>query len=342
MLEVGLVVGAGGQEHDPGVVAVVGGDGAEGLAESPEEPGQAADLAVPEGLREHPGEDDPVLQRVARPRRGLGPVGQDVERPARTPADVGRVEVEVTVAQDLEVVAGAEEIRMPEDQFGGQDPGGQEPSRAKQVGQDSVEQGGPLDQPRLDRGGVGRGDQERDRVQLPGTVHALGVAVDIICDPVLPDQVPGLGPALLEFGRTDLLDLIGESLPVRPDLAVGGDHLVVGRRGPLVVESRPGVDRDGRIFEFGHDLPRFEPPTGRSARPGLDQDTASRPYDASGVSGASPGVAGLGRTQHQDPGASGVNGRSPLQENDKLLARASREPRDVGVAIDRTTQPSWA
>ena len=46
--------------------------------------------------------------------------------------------------------------------------------RPVQVGQDQVEQPRPLDQAGLDRGGVRRGDQERDRVELPGPVHAPG------------------------------------------------------------------------------------------------------------------------------------------------------------------------
>ena len=62
----------------------------------------------------------------------------------------------------------------PKTSCGGRMPPAEQRLRPVQVGQDQVQQPRPLDQAGLDRRGVRRRDQERERIELPGPVHAPG------------------------------------------------------------------------------------------------------------------------------------------------------------------------
>ena len=228
----------------------------------PEEQGQPLHLAIAEDLGQHPREHDPVLQRVAGARGGLGPVRQDVERAVRAPARRRRHR------------GGGSGCRGTFRPWQGRrKPGCPKTSsraarrrcvssrlRPVQVGQDQVEQPGPLDQPGLDRRGVGRRDQERDRVELPGPVHALRVAVDVVGDAVLADQVLGLFPALAQLGQADRLDPPDERLPVRAETpSARRSSRRRTRRGAVRI---PGsgwrVPATVVCFEFGHGPVRTE------------------------------------------------------------------------------------
>ena len=73
------------------------------------------------------------------------------------------------------------------------------PLRAVEVGEDQFEQACPLDEAAFEMSGFGGRDEERDRIELPGAVHAARVAVDVVGDAVLADEVLGFVPAVAEF-----------------------------------------------------------------------------------------------------------------------------------------------
>ena len=97
------------------------------------------------------------------------------------------------------LVALAEEAAVAEDQLGGQQTSAQQLAGAVEVGEDQVEQLGPLDHAELDAGPLVAGQQHRDRVEGPGGngrgrgVGGIVVAVDVVGDAVVVEQAAGLG-----------------------------------------------------------------------------------------------------------------------------------------------------
>ena len=157
------------------------------------------DLGVAVQAREHPGHDDAVFEGVARPRRRLGAVGQHGAA-ARGVADEvdGHVE-KLLAAGHADLVALAEEAAVAKDQLGGQDTSAQQLAGAVEIGEDQVEQLGPLDYAELDAGPLVAGQQHRDRVEGPGGsgrgggVGGIVLAVDVVGDAVVVEQAAGLG-----------------------------------------------------------------------------------------------------------------------------------------------------
>ncbi len=126
---------------------------------------------------------------------------------------------------------------MTEDQLGRQDPAAQRCLRAVQVREQSVEEPRALNQARLDRDGVVRRDQKRDRVEFPRALHPARVTVNVISNAVLPDQVLGFLPAPFQLGQSDRIHLLEKRMPMRAQAPIGGDYLVKRTRRTLVVES---------------------------------------------------------------------------------------------------------
>ena len=81
VLEIGLVIGAGSQQDDPGIGSLLRRQTDQHLAERGEEGGQRLDVAVLEGVGQNPADHRPVFQRVAGPARRLRPVAQHPPAP---------------------------------------------------------------------------------------------------------------------------------------------------------------------------------------------------------------------------------------------------------------------
>ena len=79
MLEIGFVVGAGGEEDDARVFAVGRSERGEILAKGDEIRSEPQDVAIAEWRRERAAEDDAILQTIAGARRRLRAVGQDLK-----------------------------------------------------------------------------------------------------------------------------------------------------------------------------------------------------------------------------------------------------------------------
>jgi hypothetical protein len=156
---------------------------------------------------------------------------------------------------------------MAQHQLRRQDPARQQRPRSVQVGQRPVEQQRALDQARLDPRRIRRCHEQRDRVELPGPSQPPGVAIDVVGDPVLMDQVLGFLPAPLQLWQADHAHLLEERSPVRPQAASRLDRLVEHSRCALIIEARracrdvrPGFRRDVRTSghaRAGCSLPRI-------------------------------------------------------------------------------------
>lgn len=109
-------------------------------------------------------------------------------------------------------------------QLGREDSVGQHRPRAVQIGEQGVQQLGPLGQPHLERGPVLRRQNERERVEPPRGPRFPRTAVG---DAVVTEEPVDVAvhPAQLRSG--DLEGARGDAPPGRPQGAVGVDDLVV-------------------------------------------------------------------------------------------------------------------
>ena len=146
VFEIGGAVRAGAQQHDPRILAMLQRQRAERVAQRHEKRRQPLHLAIVKHVRQHPRNDDPVLQRVARSRGHLRPIAQDLPHAVGRAGQMGRVQVQVGVPRNVHVVAGTQEAVVGKHQLGRHQPFVQQPLRAVKIGQNQVQQPCPLGQ----------------------------------------------------------------------------------------------------------------------------------------------------------------------------------------------------
>ncbi len=110
---------------------------------------------------------------------------------------------------------------MGEENFSGKEAFVQEALRAVEIGEDEVEEAGALGEAGLERGPIVGIEDEGDGVEIPGAVHAGGVAVDVVGDAVVVDELAGGVPAASEFAGAEVVEEIDEHLPVAANGTVG-------------------------------------------------------------------------------------------------------------------------
>ncbi len=138
-------------------------------------------------------DDDPVLERVARARGRLRAVGRARAKRAVGPRAPGRRRTAAASARAARVTPwhGAQEARVREDQLGRQPALAQRALRAVQIGAAAASSR----RARCARPASASGchssarDQHRDRRQAPRPLHAARIAVDVVADAVLVQQV---------------------------------------------------------------------------------------------------------------------------------------------------------
>ena len=139
-----------------------------------EEQRQPLDVALAKRVGQDPRDDDAVLERVARPRGRLRPIGQHVKLAGGEPYQIGGVEKQIPVRRHRQAVTGTQEPRVSEHQLGRQPAFGQRALRSVEVGQDAVQQQRPLGQPRRqDAANSSGAQQHRNGIEGPGALHAL-------------------------------------------------------------------------------------------------------------------------------------------------------------------------
>ena len=92
------------------------------------------------------------------------------------------------------------------------------------------------------------GDHQGYSIQLPRPMHALGIAVNIVCYAVFTDQSPGLLPAPGQFLHPQAVQHLHDALPVRTrhpwrgkGLLVGSCRAVIPLKQTLAPQCRLGV-----------------------------------------------------------------------------------------------------
>jgi hypothetical protein len=129
--------------------------------------------------------------------------------------------------------ARAQIARIGIKQAGRQVPLAEKTLRAVDIGEDGVEQARALNGARLDRAPFGFRDDERDEIERPGTLDALGLAIDGVADAVLPQQAARFVAQLADLAGIEGGQAIDQELPMRTDLSRSGDELVPDRAGAI-------------------------------------------------------------------------------------------------------------
>ncbi len=203
MLEVGLVVGSGSEQHDARVLAMARHETAQGLAIDLEETREPADLGGAKNVAEHARRDQPVFQRVARTGRRLRAIRQHPPSAVGRTRDVGRVGMKINFARYGNINAGAQKTFVAEDEFGRQKIVAQQLARPVEVGKNRVQQRRALLQCGFDSAPFAMVDDQRHRVQGPRAIGGRGVAINVVGDAVVMQQTTPLMPAAEQTAGAD-------------------------------------------------------------------------------------------------------------------------------------------
>ena len=238
VLEGGLAGRAGGEHHDPRVVGRRRGDDLQRRSQHAEERRQPVHLGVPVHAGEHPGHHDSVLERIPRTRGRLSLVGQDGEAARGIPHEVDGGGEQLLAAGEADAVALADEAGVGEHHLRRQQPPAQQVATAVQVGEDEVQELGPLHHRPLDGGPLLAAQQHRQRVEGPGRGSRGVVPVHVVRDPVVVEQAARLAVTEVQLVEAELVDDPAGVGPVLPHPPVGSQHLVVHPGlGPVRVEQ---------------------------------------------------------------------------------------------------------
>jgi hypothetical protein len=187
VLEVGLVVRTGRQHDDVRRAAVQRRAGEQHLPQLAEERRQGVYPQRVERVGQHARHDRAVLQRVAdagwrlRPRADHAPLSVGAAR------EIEGDQVQKDAVGGADAMTRAQKAGMPEDQRRRQQALPEQILRSVDVGGDSVEQPRTLTQAGADPIPFRRGDDQRQDVEAPGTLHSVGGCVVVVGDAVFVD-----------------------------------------------------------------------------------------------------------------------------------------------------------
>ena len=215
----------------------------EHAAEGDEKGGQSLDMALAKHSRQQPRHHQPVFQTVAEAVRHAGPVSQHGPVSLTIARHHRGMEMEAAAAGRHSAVAAAQKAGMREDHLGGNQPFADHMLRSVEIGQEAVEQPGPLSDPPRENLPVGCRHHQRNGIKHPRPLLSERLVMHVVGDAVVPDQLAGLLPALDEFGRTPGSNLIGKPPPMGPGPAVGGAQFVIAALWNAVATEGTGCQR---------------------------------------------------------------------------------------------------
>ena len=117
VLEIGLVVGAGGQQHDARVVFVPRGQGLQAFAERLEEWGQPLHPAIAERFGQRPRHHDAIFEGVAGAGRRLGAIREYPPTTVGAAAEVGGVQMQIAARRHTQAMNGSQKSGIGKDQL---------------------------------------------------------------------------------------------------------------------------------------------------------------------------------------------------------------------------------
>ncbi len=244
VLEIGLVKGTWGQEDRAGIVPLLGSQAPQRIAQRPKEEGQPLNAAIPKYFRQHARRDDAVLQGVTGARGRLRAIAKHVDGAVGAAAEVHCHQVEIAVAGQTKTVTGPQEAGIGKHELRRNQAGLEKLLRTVEVGENGFEQARALDEAGLQCIAFFRLNEHRERIELPGTIEAARIAVDVVGNAVFANQILGFLPAVAKLLVAQILEGRGERLPVLTQPASGVEHLVEAVQATIAIEKGPGVQVD--------------------------------------------------------------------------------------------------
>ena len=171
-----------------------------------EERREALHVALAEDGGQRARKDDPVFQRIARARGRLRAVAENFELPVVVAHQIGGVQMQPAVLRQPDAVARAQKAGIGPQQFRRKHAAQNRIRRAIQVRQQAVQQPRALDQSFADAVPLRGRNQQGNKIQAPGPVQAVRIAVDVVRDAVLVDQPPRLFASLAELAGLQLIE----------------------------------------------------------------------------------------------------------------------------------------
>jgi len=228
MLEIGFVVRPRRQQHHMRLfVAFERRERREAILLATEKVGDMLDMQVAEHLGEDARNDQPVLQRVARPRGRLRAVGDDPPAAVRRTCEVDRIMMQPDAARRLDPLARPQVTVLAVHQRRRQQAFREQSLFAVEVGQHGVEQRRALGHGSRNLGPFVMRDDQRQRIKRPRTVRTLGVGIDIVSDPVFLNPPVDEFEPLLHVFRRHRIEMAEKFPPVRTHRPFFRQHFVV-------------------------------------------------------------------------------------------------------------------
>ena len=231
MFEVCFRIRTGRQQHQAGRLAV--GARAQALQHVEQAAiagGQPLHLHLPERFGKEARDDQPVLQRIAEPRRRLRPVADHPPLPVSSARDVEGDDVQERPAGRPLPDQRTQVARMPQYQRRRQQVGRQQLLGPVGIGHDRGEQLRALCDAGLDAGPLIGFDQVRKDVQRPRPFATPVVAVDVVGDAVVAHLTLDRAAAAREIGKPARAEMREELAPRPPQRSVRCAQLVVVAR----------------------------------------------------------------------------------------------------------------
>ena len=173
VLEVGRVVGAGGEEHHRRGIRRGGGDGAQRLGEARGVVVDAPDAGRLERAREHALRDEAVLEHVADAARRPQVVLEDAIGASRIADEIDSAQVHADAARRFDSAQIWQVVLGAEDQLARDLPFGEDALLAVDVVEEEGERADPLDETPLEIVPSGRRDESRQEAEGKDLLGAL-------------------------------------------------------------------------------------------------------------------------------------------------------------------------
>ena len=128
-------------------------------------------------------------------------------------------------------MTGAQESRIGMQQGGREQSPLQQVLRAVDVGQNEIQQSGPLNESGFHPFPFRRVDEQGENIKIPDPFGAFAFAGEVIGDSMLTEQLSRPFMPLLQARNSKSLHVVHERLPVRPDKPKRCLHFIEGSKG---------------------------------------------------------------------------------------------------------------
>ena len=244
VFKVRLAEGSGGEEDDVWGIGPRG-EGAQAFLASGKESAEAFDATGPKIIGEDAGENVAIFEGVTDSAGGLGAVGHYPPLAIGGAGEIDSVEGKKSSMGGTHAVARAKKSAIGLEQCWGNNAFVEKLLGSVDIGEDEVEQAGPLNEAASQfRPFVGSDDQG-ERAEFPVALGAAAIAEHVVSDAVFAEETADIFSAISETGGTDAIETANEFLPGLADGLIGVAEFIEAIGGRLIVRKNAFGRMDG-------------------------------------------------------------------------------------------------